>query len=132
MSDTIIEAYYSKRIFKKDEKLIEDLSSGEKRIILIDIISAFIQKNSPSRELIVAIDEPESSLHVSKCYAQFSKISKIALEYNHQIFVTTHWYGSLPILKNGGLIHIDDLNKATYSSLNNYFEKEAICLMIYN
>lgn len=123
VSDTIIEAYYSKRIFKKDEKLIEDLSSGEKRIILIDIISAFIQKNSPSRELIVAIDEPESSLHISKCYAQFSKISKIALEYNHQIFVTTHWYGSLPILKNGGLIHIDDLNKATYSSLNNYFEK---------
>lgn len=123
VSDTIIEAYYSKRIFKKDGKLIEDLSSGEKRIILIDIISAFIQKNNPSRELIVAIDEPESSLHISKCYAQFSKINQIAMWYNHQIFVTTHWYGSLPILKNGGLIHIDDTSRVAYSSLNNYFEK---------
>lgn len=44
VADTIIEAYYSKRVFKKDGKLIEDLSSGEKRLILVDIISAFIQK----------------------------------------------------------------------------------------
>lgn len=126
VADTIIEAYYSKRVFKKDDKLIEDLSSGEKRIILIDIISAFIQKNNPSRELVVAVDEPESSLHISKCYAQFSKISRIALDYNHQLFVTTHWYGSLPILKNGGLIHIDDSSVATYSNLNNYFEKRGV------
>lgn len=122
VSDTMIEAYYSKRSFKKDGKLIEDLSSGEKRIVLIDIISAFIQKNSPSRELVVAIDEPESSLHISKCYAQFSKINKIALDYNHQIFVTTHWYGSLPILKNGSLIHIDDRSLSSCISLGNYFE----------
>lgn len=123
VADTIIEAYYSKRIFKKDGKLIEDLSSGEKRIILIDIISAFIQKNNPSRELIVAIDEPESSLHISKCYEQFSKINRIAIDCHHQIFVTTHWYGSLPVLKCGGLIHIADNEKATYSELKNYFEK---------
>lgn len=123
VADTIIEAYYSKRIFKKDGKLIEDLSSGEKRIILIDIISAFIQKNNPSRELIVAIDEPESSLHISKCYEQFTKINRIAIDCHHQIFVTTHWYGSLPILKSGGLIHIADNQKASYSELKNYFEK---------
>ena len=123
VSDTMIEAYYSKRIFRKDGKLIEDLSSGEKRIILIDIISAFIQKNNPSRELIVAIDEPESSLHISKCYDQFTKINKIAIEHHHQIFVTTHWYGSLPILKSGSLIHIDDKSVSSYSSLKNYFEK---------
>lgn len=123
VADTIIEAYYSKRIFKKDGKLIEDLSSGEKRIILIDIISAFIQKNNPSRELIVAIDEPESSLHISKCYEQFTKINRIAIDCHHQIFVTTHWYGSLPVLKSGGLIHIADNQKASYSELKNYFEK---------
>lgn len=123
VSNTIIEAYFSKRIFKKDGKLIANLSSGEKRIILIDIISAFVQKNNPARELIVAIDEPESSLHISKCYAQFDKISKIAINYHHQIFVTTHWYGSLPILKSGSLIHIDDASNASHSSLKNYFEK---------
>ena len=88
-----------------------------------DIISAFIQKNNPSRELIVAIDEPESSLHISKCYEQFSKINRIAIEFHHQIFVTTHWYGSLPVLKCGGLIHIADNAKANYCELMNYFEK---------
>lgn len=123
VSDTIIESYYSKRIFKKDGKLIADLSSGEKRIVLIDIISAFAQKKKVARELIVAIDEPESSLHISKCYTQFEKISKIAIEYNHQIFVTTHWYGSLPILKSGSLIHIDDASKVSCCNLKNYFEK---------
>lgn len=123
VADTIIEAYYSKRVFKKDGKLIEDLSYGEKRLILVDIISAFIQKNNPSRELIVAIDEPESSLHISKCYEQFSKINRIAIEFHHQIFVTTHWYGSLPVLKCGGLIHIADNAKANYCELMNYFEK---------
>lgn len=123
VADTIIEAYYSKRIFKKDGKLIEDLSSGEKRLILVDIISAFIQKNNPLRELIVAIDEPESSLHISKCYEQFSKINRIAIDCHHQIFVTTHWYGSLPVLKCGGLIHIADNAKTNYCDLKNYFEK---------
>lgn len=103
--------------------MIEDLSSGEKRLILVDIISAFIQKNNPLRELIVAIDEPESSLHISKCYEQFSKINRIAIEFHHQIFVTTHWYGSLPVLKCGGLIHIADNAKANYCELMNYFEK---------
>ena len=123
VADTIIESYYSRRVFKKDGKLIEDLSSGEKRLILVDIISAFIQKNNPSRELIVAIDEPESSLHISKCYEQFSKINRIAIDCHHQIFITTHWYGSLPVLNSGGLIHIADNVKANYCEIKNYFEK---------
>lgn len=38
IADKMIETYYTRRIFKKDGKMIEDLSSGEKRIILIDII----------------------------------------------------------------------------------------------
>lgn len=123
IADKMIETYYTRRIFKKDGKMIEDLSSGEKRIILIDIISAFIQKTNPSRELIVAMDEPESSLHISKCYEQFAKINNIAIEHHHQIFLTTHWYGSLPVLKCGGLIHIDDRSKSSYNEICNYFEK---------
>ena len=122
VTDTIIEAYYSKRVFRKDGKIIDNLSSGEKRVILLDIISAFLLKNKPDRELIVAIDEPESSLHISHCYNQFAKINKIAIEYNHQLFITTHWYGSLPCLDKGGLIHIDDNGTSSSFELSNYFE----------
>ena len=123
VTDVIIEAYYSKRIFKKDDKAIDTLSSGEKRVILIDIISAFIRNNDPNRELIVAIDEPESSLHVSHCYKQFSKINKIALQFRHQLLVTTHWYGALPCLDRGGLIHIADDGTPNIYELSNYFEE---------
>lgn len=121
--DTIIAAYYSKRSFKKDGKEIQYLSSGEKRLILIDIISAFVKKNNPSHELIIAVDEPENSLHISRCYDQFQQIENIALKHNHQLFVTTHWYGSLPCLSEGCLIHIDDQGKPDVARLYNYYEK---------
>ncbi len=121
--DTIVSAYYSKRLFKKDGKEIQFLSSGEKRLILIDIISAFVKKENASHELIIAVDEPENSLHISKCYDQFQKIEDIALKYNHQLFVTTHWYGSLPCLSRGSLIHIDNSYKPEVTDLYNYFEK---------
>lgn len=121
--DTIIAAYYSRRSFKKDDKEIQNLSSGEKRQILIDIISAFVKKQNPSHELIIAVDEPENSLHISKCYDQFKRIEEIALKYKHQLMVTTHWYGSLPCLGNGSLIHIDEHSEPKLVNLYNYFEK---------
>jgi predicted ATP-dependent endonuclease of OLD family len=122
ITDAIVTAYYSRRSFKKDGKDIQNLSSGEKRIILIDIISAFIKKDSPDRELIIGIDEPENSLHVSKCYSQFQKIEEISVNYGHQLFITTHWYGSLPSLSKGSLIHIDDKGKPSIFNISNYFE----------
>lgn len=120
--DTIVSAYYSKRSFKKDGKEIQFLSSGKKRLILIDIISAFVKKRNASHELIIAVDEPENSLHVSKCYDQFKKIEDIALKHNHQLFVTTHWYGSLPCLNKGNLIHIDNHGKPSVYGIANYYE----------
>ena len=121
--DTIVAAYYSKRSFKKDGKEIQFLSSGEKRLILVDIISAFIKKRNAFHELIIAIDEPENSLHISKCYDQFQRIEEIALKYQHQLFITTHWYGSLPCLGSGNLIHIDNHGKPDVTDLYNYYEK---------
>ena len=120
--DTIVSAYYSKRSFKKDGKEIQYLSSGEKRLILIDIISAFVKKRNAAHELIIAVDEPENSLHVSKCYDQFKKIEEIALKYNHQLFVTTHWYGSLPCLNKGNLVYIDNHGKPSVYGIANYYE----------
>ena len=126
ITDALVIAYYSRRSFKKDGKDIQNLSSGEKRIILIDIISAFIKKDNPDRELIIGIDEPENSLHVSKCYSQFQKIEEISVNYGHQLFVTTHWYGSLPSLNQGSLIHINDQGNPTFFNISNYFEERGL------
>lgn len=122
IANVIIEAFYSRRSLKKDKKPICNLSSGEKRSALIDIIYVFLSKNSIDRNLILAIDEPESSLHISKCYNQFRKIQDIALQYKQQLFITTHWYGSLPILKCGNLMHIESNQKISLFDLSNYFE----------
>ncbi|MDR0863317.1 MAG: ATP-binding protein [Candidatus Symbiothrix sp.] len=124
ITDVIIESYYSKRKLKKGDKPISTLSSGEKRRALIDIIYAFIiQSNNMEKELILSIDEPESSLHISKCYEQFERIQDISVNHQKTVFVATHWYGSLPILKSGTLMHIDDDSKSTIFSLSNYFEE---------
>lgn len=123
IANVIIDAFYSKRKLKKDKKPISTLSSGEKRTALIDIIYVFLSQNIIDRKLIIAIDEPESSLHISRCYNQFRKIQDIALKYDQQLFITTHWYGSLPILKSGNLLHIENSQKVSVFNLANYFEE---------
>lgn len=124
ITNVIIETYYSRRSLKKNGKPISSLSSGEKRLALIDIVSVFIAKsNSLERNLILAIDEPETSLHISKCYAQFRKVQEVALKHNHQLFITTHWYGSLPVINHGNLIHIGNQQIIEIFSLTNYFEE---------
>ncbi len=123
IANVIIDAYYSRRKLKLNKKPISTLSSGEKRRALIDIIYVFLSKNVIDRNLILAIDEPESSLHISKCYEQFRKVQDIAIKYNQQLFITTHWYGSLPILKSGNLMHINHNQEITLFNLENYFEE---------
>lgn len=123
IANVIIDTYYSRRKLKLNKKPISDLSSGEKRRALIDILYVFLRKNDIERNLIIAIDEPETSLHISKCYNQFRKIQDIAIKYNQQLFITTHWYGSLPILKYGNLIHIDSEQTQSLFNLENYFEE---------
>lgn len=124
----ILEAYFAIRTLKKDKKEIEELSSGEQRIAIIDIATAFLTNNvSNNEQVIFAIDEPESSLHISKAFSQFERLNKLAD--NHQILLTTHWYGSLPVTHRGCLVYLqktlmDRVHKVKISSfkLNNYFE----------
>lgn len=123
IASVIIDAYYSRRKLKLNKKPISTLSSGEKRRALIDIIYVFISKNEIDRNLIIAIDEPESSLHISKCYGQFRKVQDMAVKHNQQLFITTHWYGSLPILKKGNLLHIQQDQNLSLFNLENYFEE---------
>ena len=123
----ILEAYFSIRTLKKDKKEIYELSSGEQRIALIDVATAFLENNGHdgNRKIILAIDEPENSLHISKSFGQFERLQKLVGK--HQLLLTTHWYGSLPITSIGNVHHIElkPDNKIIINTydLNNYFEK---------
>ncbi|WP_190283373.1 AAA family ATPase [Cellulosilyticum sp. WCF-2] len=121
----ILEAYFSIRTLKKEKKEIEELSSGEQRIAIIDIATSFLTNNiDNSEQVIFAIDEPESSLHISKAFSQFERLNK--LSDSHQILLTTHWYGSLPITHKGCLVHLEkvviDKIRISKFKLDNYFE----------
>lgn len=119
----ILEAYFSIRTLKKDKQEIHELSSGEQRIAIIDIATAFLlHNNNTDKKIIFAIDEPENSLHISKAFNQFERLE--ALSDKHQIIFTTHWYGSIPVTTNGNLQYLqrDKKIKISYFNFNNYFE----------
>ena len=129
----IIEAFFSIKVLNKkvdNSKSIpvSELSSGEKRKALIDVAYSFLLKNNDrENNIILAIDEPEASLHISNCFEQFDKLFKISKD-NHQIIVSTHWYGYLPIISNGSATAIKKSNKneITTSFLNLYNYRENI------
>ncbi len=100
----IIEVYFQKRLlYKKGDgitKKVSELSAGEKRQALVNLVYAFLKrKSSRERMIIVGIDEPENSLHTSLCYDQFEKLREVSI--HNQILITTHWYGFLPIVSEG-------------------------------
>ena len=104
--EKILETYFQIRVLNKGKigdknaKKISELSSGEKRQALIDLICAFLKKGDErEKSLIIGIDEPENSLHTSICYDQFEKLKKVSDK--NQILITTHWYGFLPVISEG-------------------------------
>lgn len=114
--EKILAVYFEKKILHKGKKKVSELSAGEKRQALIELCTAFLKESEiKDKNIIIALDEPESSLHLSSCYEQFEKLqdaSKFA-----QILITTHWYGFLPIVNNG-YVHI--LNKKDKIIFNTY------------
>lgn len=129
----IIEAYFSIKVLNKKVENsksipVTDLSSGEKRKALIDVAYSFLRKNNDRESnIILAIDEPEASLHISNCYEQFDKLLNISKD-NHQIIVSTHWYGFLPIITNGSATAISksSKNEVSFKFLNLYNYRENI------
>ena len=101
LTNKILESYFQKRVLHKQEKKVRDLSSGEKKKTLIDIAYAFLLKEERDKFVVLAMDEPEASLHTNACFEQFEKLFKISQYDDTQVFVTTHWYGFLPILSHG-------------------------------
>ena len=106
--DKIILSYFGAReLNKKNQEKntsIKHLSSGEKRQALIDLSYALISKSEKKKyQIILAIDEPDASMHVAACHDQFEKITKIPdlCHPNPQVLINTHWYGFLPIIRSG-------------------------------
>lgn len=111
--DKILEAYFRKRTLKYNNREIYELSSGEQRKALIDIAYAFLSNNEQKdKKIILAIDEPEVSLNVANCFAQFERLERLANDYNNQVLLTTHWYGFLPISKQGNLYYLERENNS--------------------
>lgn len=90
----LINVFFSTRPLQKDGKIITSLSSGQKRIALIDVFAKIVEKIKPDdKNLLIAIDEPESSLDNLNKFRQFQRLVSLPKKKDCQIFITTHWYG---------------------------------------
>lgn len=109
---SILDSYFKVRPLTKDGKHITSLSSGEQRKALIDVATTLLSTDKQkSKEVIIAIDEPESSLEVASQFEQFLRIVDIAERYNRQVFITTHWYGLLLRPVDGRLNFVEEDSK---------------------
>ena len=123
----IIQAFFKiRKLHKKQGDTwleINSLSSGEKQKAIIDVAHSLLTKHRSSGDnLIIAVDEPESSLHMSACFDQFDSLYDISRECMQVIF-SSHWYGFLPIIESGsatilskkdGSHFFDQINLASY------------------
>lgn len=106
INNLIIQSFFNIRKLHKstttgDWLELELLSSGEKQKAIIDVADRFLNMHEENgKNLIIAIDEPEASLHMSACFDQFNSLYKIS-EKCKQLLFTTHWYGFFPIIENG-------------------------------
>jgi ABC-type Mn2+/Zn2+ transport system ATPase subunit len=127
--EKILEAYFPLKNLKKGKKNLDQLSSGEQRKALIDIAYSFLTINGDidrGKAVILAIDEPETSMHVSNCFDQFIRLEELAKNYSNQILLTTHWYGFMPITREGYMHHVevteDDKIQINSFDFSNYLE----------
>lgn len=108
--DLIITDFFAKRKLHKDFQgrpiSISMLSSGEKQQAILDLYYNLIMYSRESDKLlIIGIDEPEASLHISACYAQLDKLYTLCSSCS-QVLFTSHWYGFIPTIEKGGIVKI--------------------------
>ena len=128
----IIHDFFSKReLFKENANSTKDiplsqLSSGEKQQAIISFIHSIVKNyREDTNNLIVAIDEPESALHISLCYEQFEKLYEISQKCCQVIF-SSHWYGFIPTIATGSIANIvrdNDKHKAILFNIYRYREE---------
>src|SRR5690606_9565351 len=82
---------------------ISELSSGEKQKAIIDVAhKLLLHHRDGGSNLIIGIDEPESSLHMSACFDQFGALYEISKS-SRQVIFSSHWYGFLPTIESGSV-----------------------------
>ncbi|HFB8047211.1 TPA: AAA family ATPase, partial [Neisseria gonorrhoeae] len=110
---------------------ISSLSSGEKQKAIIDVAKGLLENHrADGKNLIVGIDEPESSLHVSACFEQFDSLFKMSNKCR-QIIFSSHWYGFLPTLTYGNVSVISEKDKTHHFDLINLqnYQEQIVHLM---
>lgn len=117
----IIQAFFNIRKLhrKQGENWLEIglLSSGEKQRAIIDVAHSLIQKHhADAKNLIIAVDEPESSLHMAACFDQFDALYNISRACRQLLF-TTHWYGFFPTVESGNAAVITRQKNEHYTDL---------------
>jgi len=110
----IIQEFFSLRELHKEgdggkDISLKYLSSGEKQQAVLSLIHSIISeyRDESTSSLIIAVDEPESSLHISACYDQFEKLFEVSRECR-QIIFSSHWYGFIPAMTDGSITNIID------------------------
>lgn len=110
---------------------ISSLSSGEKQKAIIDVAHSLLTKHRGKGEsLILGIDEPESSLHMSACFDQFDALYDISRDCMQVIF-SSHWYGFLPTIESGSATIISKVDDAhAFDQINLAAYREQIKQMV--
>ncbi|MCQ2298947.1 MAG: ATP-binding protein [Bacteroidales bacterium] len=108
----IIEDFFSKRQLHKEgadstkDIPLKELSSGEKQQAILTLIHSIVKYYREAKDnLIIAVDEPESSLHISACYEQFEKLFEVS-NICGQVIISSHWYGFIPAIPSGSITNI--------------------------
>lgn len=114
----IIEEFFSLRELHKEglkegdgkDLNLKQLSSGEKQQAILSVFHSIINSyRTDSSNLILAVDEPETSLHISACFDQFEKLFNVS-DACGQVLFSSHWYGFIPAINNGIIINISRKN----------------------
>ncbi|EKM0150869.1 AAA family ATPase [Cronobacter dublinensis] len=131
----IIESYFSDKILHYIDNInrdipVHNLSSGKKRKALLDLSIGFLKGNpkKSQQSTILAVDEPELSLHATSCFKQFEKIRKIS-ELGIQTICTTHWYGFLPAAMNGSATYVSP-NQTFIKCINLEYYREELSALV--
>lgn len=101
----IIQTFFNiRKLHKKHGETwleINALSSGEKQKAIISVAHSLLTKHrTDGSHLIISVDEPEASLHMSACFEQFNSLYEISKNCMQLVF-TSHWYGFLPTIESG-------------------------------
>ena len=126
----IYDAFFSKLDFfqqKKGDIDFSKLSTGEKNQVVLDFVYNVIKNyREDNSNLIIAVDEPESSFHISERFEQFNTLYEISRKCG-QVLFASHWYGFIPAIPDGCVVNIfNDNGTRTFQPIDIYKYKEDI------